>query len=206
MTLQAIELDMSEGFESLSEPEQLFIEAAAEHVRSFLSRNRNVTTLLGSDPQAFCLGLKALRRQGILRGRNFCDWGSGIGVISGLAALNGFDAYGIELEPAFVIEADALCRDFSLPAKFVCGSFVPAGIDESFGVVGTYGATDWRITRGRDVYDVLGRHCSEMDLIYAYPWPREVALYEQLFDLAARSGAILWLYRQGEGPRLLVKM
>ncbi|MCP4304261.1 MAG: hypothetical protein GY788_05135, partial [bacterium] len=108
MTLQAIALDLSGEPDGLSESEQAFIETAAERARGFISRNPNVTTLLGSDPQAFCMGLKALRRQGILSGGNFCDWGSGIGVIAGLAALNGFDAYGVELDPSFVAEADAL--------------------------------------------------------------------------------------------------
>jgi len=205
MALEAVRLDLSGIAGRVSEAEKAFIETAAEQVQNFLSGNQNVTTLLGSDPLAFCTGLKALLDQGIVTGGNFCDWGSGIGLITGLAALNGFDAHGIELEPAFVTEAGILCRKYSLSVKFVCGSFVPAGLDEQFKVLGTYGATNWRVTRERDVYDALGKQCVEIDLIYAYPWPREVELYERLFDLAARKGAVLWLYRQGENPKLWIK-
>lgn len=205
MTLQRIDLDPGDATQGESQSEQLFIESATERARRFLSHNPGITTLLGSDPRAFCFGLRALRQNGVLRGGNFCDWGSGIGLMAGLAALNGFSAYGIELEPAFVTEAESLCRQFSLPVKFVSGSFVPAGLDECFGVAGTYGATNWKATRQRDVYHELGKRCAEMDLIYAYPWPREVALYEHLFDATAKSGAVLWLFCQAEGPRLSVK-
>jgi hypothetical protein len=206
MTLKAIGLRIDLDVGDISESERELIAAGEMRIRSLLVRKPDVTTLLASDPQAFCRGLKALRRQGILKGRYFCDWGSGIGLISGLAALNGFEAYGVEVEAAFVAEADALCSSFSLTASFVRGSFVPSDISGCFGVLGTYGATDWSITRELDVYDALGRNCAAMDLIYAYPWPREVHLYERLFDLTAKKGAVLWLYRHGERPSLVVKV
>jgi len=206
VALQVTRLAIEVDGEDIRELEKGLIRDAEARIRSFLRGSPDVTTLLSSDPGAFCRGLTTLRRQGILRGGNFCEWGSGIGLIAGLAALNGFQAYGVEREAAFVAEARALCRDFSLAANFVCGSFVPPEVAGRFAVVGTYGATDWRVTRELDVYEALGRRCSEMDLIYAYPWPREVTLYEQLFDLTAKKGAALWLYRQGERSSLSVKV
>jgi hypothetical protein len=205
MTLRALQLSLCADAGELSESERAFIGLAAARRRAFLARNPDVTTLLGSDPVAFGRGLKKLLRRGLVSGRSFCDWGSGMGTIAGLAAINGMNAHGIELEPRFVEAAAALCRDDGLPVSFVCGSFVPAGLEERFRVVGTYGATDWDACRERDAYRALGTSIAEMDLIYAYPWPREVRLYEALFDLAARPGAVLWLYRQGEEPRLLTK-
>ena len=98
-----------------------------------------------------------------------------------------------------------MCRDFSLRAEFVCGSVIPGAIREHFAVIGTYGARDWQVTKEINVYHALGRQCSEMDLMPAYPGPREVALYEQLFDLTAKTGAVLWLYRQGLSSRVVVK-
>lgn len=203
MTLEA--LSLATDRDSPTAAEEVLVAAGEARIASFRDRNPAVTTLLTSDPRAFCAGLHALHRQHILAGSRFCDWGSGIGLLCALAALNGLDAHGIESEAAFVAEADGLCRDFSLAARFVCGSFVPAESSERFRVVGTYGATDWRAEEGRDVYAELGRRCAEMDLIYAYPWPRELPLYEQLFDVTARPGAVLWLYRHGDSPKLMIK-
>lgn len=188
-----------------SKREQAFLAAATRRGEDLLTRNPLATTLLRSDPLAFCAGLRALRDLDLLAGRRFCDWGSGIGTMTGLAALNGFDATGIEIEPAFVAEARALCAEVSVPARFSCGSFISSSLAGRFSVTGTYGATHWAVPPPPDAYHLLGISASEMDLIYAYPWPREVALYEQLFELTARHGAVLWLYRQGEAPRVLVK-
>jgi len=203
VTLSVLSIDFP--IAAPDECEQAFIASATRRAQDFIRRNPNVTTLLGSDPLAFCSGLHALRRLDLLSGRNFCDWGSGIGTIAGLAALNGFDAYGIEIEPAFVAEARELCSELGVPVRFACGSFICREIADQFAVTGTYGATDWRISPGQDDYSVLGTHVWEMDLIYAYPWPRELSLYEELFDLTAHGGAVLWLYRQREPPRILVK-
>jgi hypothetical protein len=205
MPLQAIDLKIDPDVQDTTECEQELIAAADARKRSFLRRRPDITTLLNSDPDAFCHGVRELLHRGILGGLSFCEWGSGIGMISALAAQNGLEAYGVEMEADFVAEARALCCDFALATTLACGSFVPAETANDFHVVGTYGATDWRITTDLDVYGLLGRRCSEMDLIYAYPWPREVALYEQLFDLTAHKDAILWLYRQGDTARLLVK-
>ena len=188
-----------------SDREQAFIAAATHRSEDFLAQNPGVTTLLRSDPVAFCAGMRALRGLDLLTGRRFCDWGSGIGTMTGLAGLNGLEAMGIEIEPAFVAEARALCAELAVPARFACGSFIASDLGERFAVPGIYGATDWQVPAPPDAYSLLGTSVSEMDLIYAYPWPREVALYEHLFELTARRGAVLWLYLQGEAPRLLVK-
>ncbi|MCU0834568.1 MAG: hypothetical protein MUC77_09045 [Chromatiaceae bacterium] len=188
-----------------SEREQALIAAAARRGQDLLARNPGVTTLLGSDVFAFCAGLRALRQLDLPAGPRFCDWGSGIGTMTALAALNGLDAYGIEIEPAFVTAARALCAELAVPARFACGSFLSSDLAGRFAVTGTYGATHWAVPPPPDAYSLLGARISEMDLIYAYPWPREVALYERLFELTARRGAALWLYRQGEPPRVLVK-
>jgi len=201
VTLETLSLALE--VEAPTAAEEVLITAAEARIRRFGRRHPEVTTLLNSDPRAFCRGLHALRQQGRLAGNRFCDWGSGIGLLCALAALDGFDAYGIETEPGFVAEAAALCRDFSLAVRFACGSFVPPA--SGFRVVGTYGATDWRAEAGRDLYAELGRRCQEMDLIYAYPWPRELPLYQELFDSTARAGAVLWLYRHGEAPELSLK-
>ena len=81
--------------------------------------------------------LREVERAGLLAGRWFCEWGSGLGVVSCLAATLGLDAWGIEAEPALVRAARRLAGDFGLPVEFVRGSFIPAGAEAG-------------LTRGRD--------------------------------------------------------
>src|SRR5262245_50345847 len=71
--------------------------------------------------------LQALAESALAPGGRFCEWGSGFGVVTCLAAMIGFDACGIEIEPELVDAARRLAEDFELSAEFVCGSFIPRG-------------------------------------------------------------------------------
>src|SRR5690348_17292600 len=60
-------------------------------------------------------------------GQRFVEWGSATGVITIMASLLGFDAYGIELDPSLGRIARELAARFNSSAVFVDGSFVPTG-------------------------------------------------------------------------------
>lgn len=178
-------------------PDEIILECTRRRER-FLQNHPGVTTALISDPKQFVATLARLKQEASLPGNRFCEWGSGLGQMCALAELQGFEAYGIECEAAFVREAEALCQDCGLHARFAVGSFIPASIAPSFRVIGTYGATDWSIPpQNTDAYQQLGCAVCDMDLIYAYPWPREIPIYQALFDLVAKPGALLWLYVEG---------
>src|SRR5262245_59735315 len=55
--------------------------------------------------------LAVILEQGLARGRRFCEWGCGFGVVAGLAARLGFLAHGIEIEKDLVDEARRLLAD-----------------------------------------------------------------------------------------------
>ncbi len=57
--------------------------------------------------------LRALLDEPTLRGRTFCEWGSGSGVVTLLAASLGFRAFGIEIQEALV-EASRELRAIAL--------------------------------------------------------------------------------------------
>lgn len=67
------------------------------------------------------------------RGR-FCEWGSGMGVITGLAAMLGFDAHGIELDARLVAASRRLLADFGLSATIEMGDYfeLPPAADITF--------------------------------------------------------------------------
>ena len=137
---------------------------------------------------------------GGLPGRWFCEWGSGLGVVSCLAAALGLDAWGIETEPALVRAARRLADDFGLPVEFVRGSFLPAGAEAGL----TRGHDFAWLSRGgtRPAYEVMGLGVEEFDLVFAYPWPDEEALIEGLFEGHARAGAMLLTYHADSTLRL----
>ncbi|VTU02191.1 Uncharacterized protein OS=Planctomyces maris DSM 8797 GN=PM8797T_25016 PE=4 SV=1 [Gemmataceae bacterium] len=132
------------------------------------------------------------------RGRRFCEWGSGLGVVACLAAMLDFDACGIEIEPDLVDEARRLADDFELPVEFVCGSFVPRGAEKRVCSAGTY---SWFTTDGDHAYDDLGLDPDDMDVVFAYPWPDEEAVTADLFEWYAGPGAVLATYHGTDGIR-----
>ena len=117
--------------------------------------------------------LRRLREEGLARpGGQFLEWGSGLGMVTILASLMGFDALGVELDPRLAAAAKRLARRHGASgrARFVRGSYekIPG---KGVPVVGA---------RGQDV-------------VYAYPWPGEEAGFRERFAAQAKPGALLLL-------------
>lgn len=124
-------------------------------------------------------------------GRRFLEWGAASGVITVMAALMGFDACGIELDPSLVEAARALAARHGADARFVVGSFLPAGYrwrgpdgDSRTGTLGD----------GPSGYVALGRPLDEFDVVFGYPWDGEAPLMRDLVTRYGRPGALLMLY------------
>ena len=60
-------------------------------------------------------------------GLKFLEWGSASGVITIMADMLGFEAYGIELDESLVNTSRTLATTFESNARFAAGSFLPAG-------------------------------------------------------------------------------
>lgn len=103
-------------------------------------------------------------------GLRFLEWGSGMGVITIVADLLGFEAYGIELDARLVDTARDLARRHGSGARFAAGSFIPAGYRyrprHGDGRLGTIGD-------GESGYRELGIPLDDFDIVYAYPWGGE---------------------------------
>ncbi len=138
--------------------------------------------------------LRALAEADLAPGKLFCEWGSGFGVVACLAALLEFDACGIEIDRELVYAGQELAADFDLPVEFVCGSFIPRGAKVS---VNTDGGFAWLTTESDSAHDELGLATDDFSIIFAYPWPDEEPVIEDLFDRYAAVGAILVTYHGG---------
>jgi hypothetical protein len=136
-------------------------------------------------------------------GRRFLEWGSGIGAVTCLAALAGFEAIGVEIEKALVEVAESLALDHAIDVEFACGSFVPEGAES---LVDILGEVTWLRTDGPDGYADLELDPDDFDVIFAYPWPGEEQVIFDLFEHSAAVGALLLTYHSQDGLRLKRKV
>ena len=146
--------------------------------------------------------------------RVFCEWGSGFGTATCLAALLGYEAYGLEIEEELVRRSRAIARRLGIPVEMLCTSFLPEGYEASAGVDGAAlvtpasgsdpNATD--AARGPLRYDGMEVDIADIGVFFAYPWPEEQELMQQLFDAVAREGAILVVYHTDTDIRVFRKV
>lgn len=152
--------------------------------------------------------LCAINDGGLSPGHRFAEWGSGLGVVTCLAGLVGFDSVGIEIERDLVVEAERLADDHAIEVEFVCGSYVPYGGDD---VLDAHAGdldreVTWLRSDGDDAYDLLGLDADDFDLVFAYPWPGEEGVVFDLFAEFAAVGALLLTHHGEEGMRLQRKV
>ena len=131
-------------------------------------------------------------------GLRFLEWGSATGVITIMADLLGYEAWGIELDPALVEVARGLASRYGSGARFAAGSFIPSGYryrpadgDARLGTIG----------HGASAYPELRHPLEDFDVVYAYPWGGEEAMMIDLMRAYGGRGARLLLHG-GDGVRV----
>jgi hypothetical protein len=116
-----------------------------------------------------------------------------------MADLLGFEACGIELDPALVTVSRDLAKRSGSNAHFVSGSFIPMGWEfrpaDGDGRLGTIG-------QGRSGYLELGKALSDFDVVYAYPWGGEETMMLDLMRSHGASDARLVLHSTDYGVRV----
>ncbi len=137
--------------------------------------------------------------QDLLCGESFCEWGSGFGVATLLAALHDLDACGVEIEQDLVTQSQQLAEDFEIEAKFACGSFIPDRGEDTIELLREIEHVETDSPSG---YDELEMEIVDFDLFFAFPWPGEHHFFEAIFDRFAADGALLLTYQGIEQLRL----
>ncbi|MBU0678844.1 MAG: hypothetical protein KJ626_12095 [Verrucomicrobia bacterium] len=196
-----IEVEIPEIDAALPSTIETLIREAQNRIDLFgdVRRDRPIRRFIPSDFTLAYDALAVVAAKRLAPGRQFCEWGSGFGVVTLMAAILGFDACGIEIEEDLVVEAEKLARDFDLPVEFHCRSYIPEGYDSFTDDIGNSEQLSMqpllpseqvsmpRSMRVED--DPLSP--AQFDLIYVYPWPGEESLVEKLFEATASEGAIL---------------
>ena len=146
--------------------------------------------------------------------RVFCEWGSGFGTATCLAALLGYEAYGLEIDEELVRLSRAIARRLGIQVTMLCTSFLPAGYAASAGGDGVAlvmpasvrAHHDTAEARGPLRYDGMEIAIADIGLFFAYPWPEERALMRQLFEAVARVEALLVVYHTDTDIRVWRKV
>ena len=167
---------------------QRLVDVAGEDRRDFVS----------SELAAVHATLQELLDRDLARGMLFCEWGSGVGAVCAVAASLGFEANGIEIQPALVAISRGLLDDLHLEARFAHGSFLQPGDEE---LVSTCDHTCQDVSL--DAYRELGFELADCDVVFAYPWPQEDASYDEVFLRHATPGALLITFH--DSSRVLVQ-
>ena len=145
-----------------------------------------------ADYDAVLRALLPLRAPGV----RFLEWGSALGVITIMADLLGFEAYGIELDPALVRLARGLAVRYESRARFAAGSFLPGGYEwkprSGDGRLGTIG-------QGTPGYAELGHPLEDFAVVFAYPWSGEEPMMHDVMRRYGGHEARLLLHGAAEG-------
>lgn len=193
-TLQTIDLAIDDSLELDSRAEE-FIQAAATLANDLVMgvRPGGIPTVgfVPSDYQMVYMALATIQRRRLLVGDNFCEWGSGLGVVAGLAALLDYRACGIEIDRLLVEESRELLDEFGLDVQIEQGSLIP--FDDE--IVDDLPELTHLVVEEDDAYERLGCGLEDFDLIFFFPWPGEEEFYERIFLRHAANGALLLAYR-----------
>jgi hypothetical protein len=167
-----------------------------------------------SVPERVWAVLAEVTRRQLPPTRVFCEWGSGFGTATCLAALLGYEAYGLEIDAELGRRSRAMARRLGIPVTMLCTSLFPAGYAASAGSDGAAVVTpalvrdhhDTAEARGPLRYDGMAIAIADIGLFFAYPWPEERALMRQLFEAVARVGALLVVYHTDTNIRVWRKV
>ena len=201
MALQEFELVFPEPA-PLPERVSAFLAEADRRIDQLFETELNKRTpkFIPSDAELFFHGLQHITDEGLPLGRVFCEWGSGFGVATGLAALLGYDAYGVEIEPSLVDASRALASHQNIDITILEHDYMPEGFECYDGVGGAELVVPEEFTYGRDDigssarYDGMEPSLTEVDVFYKFPWPGDQEFTQEFFDAVAGDGAILLSY------------
>jgi hypothetical protein len=146
--------------------------------------------------------------------RVFCEWGSGFGTATCMASLLGYEAYGLEIDEELVRLSRTIARRLGIPVEILCTSLFPAGYEAHAGGDGTALVRPASVSDYHDTaearrplrYDGMEITIADIGMFFAYPWPEERELMQELFEAVAREGAILVVYYTDTDIRVFRKV
>ena len=205
MALHEIQLTLANG--ALEKELQQIIQLGAERTQTFHDSNRDhpIKGFHSSDFEEACRWLVSLKAQPEFRESRptFCEWGSGLGIVSLLAEKTGYQATAIELEFRLHQEAIRIHEKFDSHCQCIHGSFIPDKISATARLcLPESSESMWLGLDGPAAYSRIDSSVDSFDVIYAYPLPGESDFVMELFDVAAKREAFLLTFHGAADFRL----
>ena len=213
MALEAIAMDGPEARVS-DTVARLIATCSRGWERFFANHDDQAPRFVPSVPERVWAVLAEVTTRQLPPTRVFCEWGSGFGTATCLAALLGYEAYGLEVDAELVRLSRAMARRLGIPVTMLCTNFLPAGYAAYAGVDGAALVTPASVgdhhetaeTQGPLHYDGMESAIADIGVFFAYPWPEERVLMRQLFEAVARVGALLVVYHTDTDIRVWRKV
>jgi hypothetical protein len=165
--------------------------------RFFADHDDPAPRFVPSVPEIVFAALQEVTEQHLPPNRIFCEWGSGFATATCMAALLGYKAYGIEIEAELVSLSRAIARRLRVPVEIICTSMFPKGYGSISGVGRAELVKPESFSHHHQKplrYDGMDIDIADIGLFFAYPWPEERELMQELFDAVAAAEAILVAY------------
>ena len=194
MTLRSIDID----YKSVPIPDEIadFLQSVDSLVEEHrVDAVREYHGFVPSDYQTIYRCLKVIFDSHMLTGPKFCEWGSGISIVASLAAMIGYDSFGIEYDGRLNRVAEGIRKKFNVPVQLVQGSYVPDGVEDLIEDAVAENNGELALHPDADnAYEEIDESINDFDLIFIYPWPNDVELTHRIFDRGAAPGAMLLAY------------
>lgn len=203
LAIPLVDVPIPEPREAALPPRVLSLITEAERRVASILERRSLPGFVCSEFERVGRALQGIVEANLATGNACCEWGSGLGVVALMAACQGFTACGIEIDAGLVDAANLFAADLGLDVEFVCGTFVPPGGEDLTDAPQEFG---WLSAGGACGHDLLGLGPDEFDLVFAYPWPGEEEVVENLFERFASDSALLLTFHGLEDLRLRRKV
>lgn len=203
--LKSIELPDLRVNAPLSPEVDSLLNEADRRIDDFLHHWRGpiIENFVASDYRTVNTVLTWIVEHQLSAGHMFCEWGSGFGIVTMMAALHDFTSFGIEVESELVDRARTLAGDLDIPVEFSQGSFIPPGGHRLIQYQEDVAHIETDTPSGYEEFDL---EIADFDLFFAFPWPGENRFWDNLFHHYASEGALLLTYHGIEELRLQRKV
>ena len=192
--LRQMDIDL-EGGPIPDEIEKFLVDAQdrVEEIFRHATRKRS-TGFFPSDYEGAYRALRGLRAEDPHL-QTLCEWGSGLGAVTAMAAKLGFEATGIEIDPTLVVCSRLLIEDYQLSVEIHEGSFLP----DDFHPDHVEDSESRTILPGAGAPNAAPVEIRDFDVIFAFPWPAEHEMFADLFRRYASYGAVMLAFDASEG-------